>query len=164
MSLATDTTEGWIAEKSPRRTDGGPAFPQKHLKWTDQFSGKECVAIGFEGMSRRDWFAGQALAGMLANSEGNRELQEESWAEMAFAQADAMLEVSNRDFRRDMGNERDTQKSKASEYKVGDVITYSLIGEPSPQQGVVAGHMGENVKLGNGQVIHVAWIIKEGAK
>jgi hypothetical protein len=63
-----------------------------------------------------------------------------------------------------MGNERDTQKSKASDYKVGDVITYRLIGQPSPQQGVVAGHMGENVKLGNGQVIRVAWIIKEASK
>lgn len=134
--------------------DGGPAFPN-HLGDKRYLLSPQDLADNAEktGMSLRDVFAGMALAGMLANSGGNRKLHEDSWAEMAFAQADAML-----DFR------RDTQKSKASKYKVGDVITYSLIGEPSPQQGVVAGHMGENVKLGNGQVIHVAWIIKEGAK
>jgi hypothetical protein len=43
------------------------------------------------GMTLRDWFAGQALAGMLANSGGNRGWQEGQWAELAFAQADAML-------------------------------------------------------------------------
>jgi hypothetical protein len=87
---ATEATEGWIAKKSPRRTDGGPAFPQKHLKWTDQLSGKECVAIGFEGMSLRDWFAGQALQGQahrFAHPHEHRELL----AKDCYDIADAML-------------------------------------------------------------------------
>jgi hypothetical protein len=38
--------------------DGGPAFPR---------TGSDC-AQAYEGMSLRDWFAGQALAGIMANS------------------------------------------------------------------------------------------------
>ena len=38
--------------------DGGPAFPE---------SGPRGQAIGGEGMSLRDWFAGRALAGLLSN-------------------------------------------------------------------------------------------------
>lgn len=45
---------------SDAKKDGGQAFP--HLQPTDpQFAYSE------NGMSLRDWFAGQALAGMLAN-------------------------------------------------------------------------------------------------
>lgn len=49
-------------------------------------------------------------------------------------------------------------------WKVGDVITYRLIGQPSPHQGVVAGVVGEYVKLGNGNEIHIDRIVKEEAK
>lgn len=47
--------------------DGGPAFPVRLL------DGQELVCEGEgDGMSLRDWFAGQALAGILASgfSEG----------------------------------------------------------------------------------------------
>jgi hypothetical protein len=43
------------------------------------------------GMTLRDWFAGQALSGMMANSQGNRQFHEGHWAEYAYTQADAML-------------------------------------------------------------------------
>jgi hypothetical protein len=58
--------------------DGGPAFPQD----SDQY--------GPQGMSLRDWFAGQALARFASDPETC------SWdykmmAKAAYAQADAMI-------------------------------------------------------------------------
>jgi hypothetical protein len=64
--------------------DGGPAFP----------AGTYCNNFGDEvpmrGMSLRDWFAGQALAGMRANP-ALAKLQPGGAAADAFADADAML-------------------------------------------------------------------------
>lgn len=68
--------------------DGGPAFPR--------------VGEGFgnpnydaPGMSLRDWFAGQALAGFCANPEarcfGGYDESREHVAKLAYDQADAML-------------------------------------------------------------------------
>ena len=63
--------------------DGGPAFP---VKW---HNGEQQ-----SGMTLRDWFAGQALAGLLANP-GMIDTHNESamqWVSShAFHQADAML-------------------------------------------------------------------------
>lgn len=66
-----------MSDKINPFNDGGPAFP---------------VPYNHEaaGMSLRDWFAGQALAGLLAarRSEGTNG----EWrAQMAYQQADAML-------------------------------------------------------------------------
>lgn len=47
--------------------NGGPAFPQQSVKWTDE-NGMDMVELGSGGMSLRDWFAGQALIGLLAES------------------------------------------------------------------------------------------------
>lgn len=47
---------------SNKHKDGGPAFPYGTKNVTERFS---------EGMSLRDYFAGQALAGMLANPCGD---------------------------------------------------------------------------------------------
>jgi hypothetical protein len=66
------------------RTDGGPAFPAEAPNG-DRYS----------GMTLRDWFAGQALVGLLAEG-GDRTLDRE--AELAYECADAMLaakEVTN---------------------------------------------------------------------
>jgi len=61
--------------------DGGPAFPLPLGSQTTQ---------GNEGMSLRDYFAGQALAGMCANEiDGCRSFQE--CAEYAYKHADAMI-------------------------------------------------------------------------
>ncbi len=45
---------------SDPRKNGGPAFPVEHAHFF------------YYGMSLRDWFAGQALKGMLANSPTSR--------------------------------------------------------------------------------------------
>ncbi len=67
--------------------DGGPAFPKPG---TD-----ECIDVcgSQRGMSLRDWFAGQALAGICAIDMGDGPAQS-GWEEMAaeaYFLADAML-------------------------------------------------------------------------
>ncbi len=63
--------------------DGGPAFPRD--------AGNNAGAT--HGMSLRDWFAGQVLAGMLANSRSPQSGLWEAWALDAYELADAMLEA-----------------------------------------------------------------------
>ena len=66
--------------------DGGPAFPmtvQEDIDCCPRY------AAGYGGMSLRDYFAGQALAGMLADSTRQGSL--ENYAEDAYGIADAML-------------------------------------------------------------------------
>lgn len=60
--------------------DGGPAFPGER--------------DGVPGMSLRDYFAGQALSGLLASCAGSDcgVYQEEQAATLAYGIADAMLE------------------------------------------------------------------------
>lgn len=72
--------------------DGGPAFPCH----TDQL--QVCATTGHEkvipvlngGMSIRDWFAGQALDGILSQ-EGAVKGYESNDATRAYAIADAMI-------------------------------------------------------------------------
>lgn len=69
--------------------DGGPAFPLQH-------------GMATKGMSLRDWFAGQALAGMLA-SVGAHEDSGAVWrsnsmaAAWAYDYADAMIAARNKE-------------------------------------------------------------------
>jgi hypothetical protein len=49
---------------SEQPKDGGPAFPQSDVLRED---GAELCRTAYGGMSLRDWFAGQALAGITAN-------------------------------------------------------------------------------------------------
>ena len=56
------------------KTNGGPAFPSSDTQ------------SGYQGMSMRDWFAGQALAGMSIATETHERL-----AAIAYELADAML-------------------------------------------------------------------------
>ena len=76
---------------SGKKDDGGPAFPvAEDHKVADQFQWTQ-------GMSLRDWYAGQALAGMLAHSTRYRPRQgaPSNWhdaiSEEAYELADAML-------------------------------------------------------------------------
>lgn len=61
---------------------GGFAFPQSNfdVAYSDYIGG---------GMTLRDWFAGQYLAGALADS--TRDLYMHEYAEFAYECADAML-------------------------------------------------------------------------
>jgi hypothetical protein len=67
--------------------DGGPAFPRHALKIT--FPDGSVVPHD-PGMTLRQYYAGQALAGLLAKY-GLGEADPESMAADAYAYADAML-------------------------------------------------------------------------
>jgi hypothetical protein len=56
--------------------DGGPAFPKHGY-------------VGRDGMTLRDWFAGQALVGLIADP--SRDGSTDDRARYAYAYADAML-------------------------------------------------------------------------
>ena len=64
--------------------DGGPAFPTPDTHHPD---GQ--IQYGTNGMSLRDWFAGQALAGLLACPDVSGGW--ESISKSAYTYADAML-------------------------------------------------------------------------
>lgn len=71
-------TEG--SEAVSKKSDGGPAFPQ---------SGE--TFIGQEGMTLRDWFAGQALAGLLSPEAYTSQGWTIAVARDAYEIADAMI-------------------------------------------------------------------------
>lgn len=81
--------------------DGGSAFPRPTYVELNQGSDNAGRVSGDDGMSLRDWFAGQALAGSLA-SDGVQSVIGEAakrrdtavdatWAANAYQLADAML-------------------------------------------------------------------------
>ncbi len=77
--------------------DGGPAFPQG-----DEIGVKDPVTGNriYTGMSLRDWFAGQALAGLLTDPTTTGTVIRtvcEVQAEVAYAMADAMLAARGRE-------------------------------------------------------------------
>jgi hypothetical protein len=65
--------------------DGGPAFPVHGGDWPNDDPRNRILG---GGMSLRDWFAGQALAGMLASGE---DFRPSAGAEAAYLLADAMI-------------------------------------------------------------------------
>ena len=78
---------------SEQINDGGPAFPHGPLgdsiTFDDGRTSHQWPACA--GMSLRDWFAGQALQGILAGTlNGDKP---ENWAKAAYQVADAMLKA-----------------------------------------------------------------------
>jgi hypothetical protein len=65
--------------------DGGPAFPisRENESWHSP------------GMSLRDWFAGQALAGILSGLPVGKEVPDPWLARECYRAADAMLAFRN---------------------------------------------------------------------
>jgi len=74
--------------------DGGSMFPWSEITETN-FS-REIIEIRHRGMSLRDWFAGQALAGSLATSEGF-DMKIADVAKYAYLYADAMIAARSTD-------------------------------------------------------------------
>ena len=71
------------------RNDGGQAFPVSVA-----YSPHSGMVNGFTGMTLRDWFAGQALAGLLAfpgTLHGSPNKTPKALASAAYDIADAML-------------------------------------------------------------------------
>ena len=67
--------------------DGGPAFPIPGIIGADN----NFIELPIQGMSLRDWFAGQALAGFCANPVGISNWSPEGISQDAYRIADAML-------------------------------------------------------------------------
>ena len=84
---------------SAKRDDGGPAFPcrSEYKPTTDPAEATGVVMVeehpvGLPGMTLRDWFAGQALAGLLAHSDNDEtEATSDTASRWAYEYADAML-------------------------------------------------------------------------
>ena len=75
-------------------TDGGPAFPRPMSVDSDTAT----IVASQQGMSLRDWFAGQALAGLLAADTAgsvSSDMGEVTarYAGVAYRLANAMLEA-----------------------------------------------------------------------
>ena len=72
---------------TPQINDGGPAFPcEEQIRC----GGEVVDTRKFTGMTLRDWFAGQALAGLMVNYHEHPSNLKECAAH-ASAAADAML-------------------------------------------------------------------------
>ncbi len=69
------------------KPDGGPAFPRPY--GTDEHTQPCNVSLDQQGMSLRDYFAGESLAG-IRNSRGGGG-SSEARAKFAYLDADAML-------------------------------------------------------------------------
>jgi hypothetical protein len=81
-----ETDENWQPLAKPEPIDdGGPAFPWEDMKDT---SGEPRATAG---MSLRDWFAGQALSGIMSNSGSFASMSDSQVAETSYSAADAML-------------------------------------------------------------------------
>lgn len=89
-----------------KATDGGPAFPQPSYETFVSNAGISSHGHSplyytmqktkFDGMSLRDYFAAQALAGILAGPCSREDVHVNEWLDvpqMAYAIADAMLRV-----------------------------------------------------------------------
>ena len=72
---------------STQINDGGPAFP--HFKFTENGKVEICPQ---GGMSLRDYFAGQALAGMMAHDQTSS-WQDYEVAGDCYVYADAMIKA-----------------------------------------------------------------------
>lgn len=82
-----------LAMSDTKINDGGPAFPVPEM-------GTNYIPAQLKGMSLRDWFAGQALAGILQTTwydEDERPYAETgpNIASDAYIIADAMLAARN---------------------------------------------------------------------
>ena len=74
---------------STQINDGGSAFP---IADTVHPTGQ--VQYGANGMTLRDYFAGQAIAGIIACPQVRHDMFD-AYARHAYAQADAMLAARN---------------------------------------------------------------------
>lgn len=86
-----------------KNDDGGSAFPTHASGYVDEPRDSGAKNLGFElsgGMSLRDWFAGQALAGLLVMvrlpSIDKLTDFESGSAEAAYRLADAMLKARDK--------------------------------------------------------------------
>lgn len=76
--------------------DGGPVFPTDAIQHTDEDGCITEIDEGSHGMTLRDWYAGQALAGILAGWHDDAKWNEHRIAVVAYEFADAMVAERNK--------------------------------------------------------------------
>jgi hypothetical protein len=69
--------------------EGGPAYPVPAEQYVSD--GVSISIQAYHGMSLRDWFAGQALAGMMVSDSPHIETKQ--YALACYEMADAMIEA-----------------------------------------------------------------------
>ena len=70
------------------KSNGGPAYPQNFLMHEEEvITSGNLTAAGFQGLSLRDWFAGQVMVSIAKGTDP------EVAAAKAYAFADALLEA-----------------------------------------------------------------------
>lgn len=69
--------------------DGGPAFPMQRVEEQMHRDGYRTVIVDEGGMTLRDWFAGQAIGGLLMAERQGRHVVD--LVRHAYQAADAML-------------------------------------------------------------------------
>lgn len=77
-----------MATEAEKIEDGGPAYPRIQ-QFVDSFGHMKQV---HDGMSLRDWFAGQALSGFMANTKRPTTFARDD-ADWAYTIADAMIQA-----------------------------------------------------------------------
>jgi hypothetical protein len=77
-------------------SDGGPAFPQVLSGNPILIMDGSTITLAGSGMSLRDWFAGQALNGLMSDSEARSDLRPREVAIDCYNMADAMLVARER--------------------------------------------------------------------
>ena len=78
------------------KPDGGPAFPVPDVPYQKWGGGETFHQPAKPGMSLRDWFAGMALQGVVANPARSVEANVTRDAKAAYLLADAMLEAGGK--------------------------------------------------------------------
>ncbi len=81
------------AHEARLQADGGPISPEDVVVKNNMLV-RGRMAKGYMGLSVRDWFAGQALQGLLANIHGPTRDKGEL-VQSAYSYADLMLQNSN---------------------------------------------------------------------
>ncbi len=76
--------------------DGGPAFPSSPVIGPNGVLLRP-ADIGCEGLSLRDWFAGQALSGITKDYIDNNVDEAKVCSEQAYRIADAMLAARSKE-------------------------------------------------------------------
>ena len=77
------------------RSDGGAAFPEQVVHSEEHGFMTASAFSGNEGLSKRDWFAGHALSGVMSGAQGIGQLPKNARAAMLSQVADLIYEMAD---------------------------------------------------------------------
>jgi hypothetical protein len=77
------------------KDQGGPAYPQHYVEKGFRGDMETGEVYGEGGLTMRDYFAGQALAGMVSSMADDPHIPWKEGARACYMVADAMIKVRN---------------------------------------------------------------------